>query len=352
MLKKILLSSLATSLFVFGYDFSACSLKAKDSLEPINKSYGIAIAPLYEKDLNKTIPIKSKLFMYSPNETPKGYKILKHDPFLGMYLLESKSNLKPIKLLPISNAVLEEEMASITPKDNVSGKFQSFMQSPRSYATLNVPTFKNSLISTICDNVYGIGIGEGKFIDKKYLERFLNSKEIYYGDIGIRVKQNQEDFVEVSVIDPFFPKNPFQYGDIILTINNEAIPNTQSFDRVVFDLKQGSQVPIKIKREGATLEIMALVDKRRGGMLLKEDFLGRIGISITPDFTITSVSNFAQNGFERLKVGDKVLRINQKEVPNGMDNIIHLLGEFASKPQKWLISRNDFQFFILVNEEN
>ncbi|CAM2774646.1 PDZ domain-containing protein [Helicobacter burdigaliensis] len=351
MLNKFLVCSLASCLFVFGYDFSACSLKSKDSLEPINKSYGIAIAPLYEKDLNKTTPVKSKLFMYSPNATPKGYKILKHDPYLGMYLLESKSNLKPIKLLPLTNAILEEEMASITPKDNVSGKFQSFMQSPRFFATLNVPTFKNSLISTICDNVYGIGIGEGKFIDKKYLERFLNSKEIYYGDIGIRAKQNKDDFVEVDVIDPFFPKNPFKYGDIILTINNEAIPNTQSFDRVVFDLKQGSQVPIKIKRGEATLELMALVDKRRGGMLLPEDFLGRVGLSIAPDFTITSLSPLAKNGFERLKVGDKILRVNQKEVISGMDNIIHLLGEFASKPQKWLVSRNDFQFFIVVNEE-
>lgn len=66
---------------------------------------------------------------------------------------------------------------------------------------------------------------------------------------------------------------------------------------------------------------------------------------------VTSVAPYAKNGFERLKVGDKVLRVNQQIVPKGYDAIIRLLGKFPDKTQKWLISRDDFQFFINVNQK-
>lgn len=132
----------------------------------IGQSYGIAIKPL-QKDAK--LPTKSILFFYSPNAAPKGYKILKHDPFLGFYLLESKTNLSPISLKEINNEMLEDETASITPANNVSGKISTRMQSPIDFATLNVPTFQNSLINTICEQSYGIGIGKNQFLEKSIL---------------------------------------------------------------------------------------------------------------------------------------------------------------------------------------
>lgn len=330
----------------FAYDFTACQNKAALSMEKIGQSYGIAIQSL-QKDSS---PSKSILFFYSPKNPPKGYKILKHDPFVGMYLLESKTNLTPITLKQIDSKMLEDEIASITPTKSVSGKIKNQMQSPIDFASLNTPTFPNSLISTICEHIYGIGIGNNQFIDKKYLDRFINNP-IYYGDIGIRVIQNQEDRVEVSLIDPFFENNPFKYGDIIMMVNGEAIPNVSQFNRVVFDLKEGSTIPVRIQRDGTIHNISVKVDKRHGGMLLKEDFLWRIGIEISDDFTITSVSPNAKNGFELLQVGDKVLKINQNNVPYGYNAIIRFLGDYTNMRQKWLISRKDFQFFIEVNRQ-
>lgn len=337
---------------LFAYDFEACKQKAMFSMERVNNTYGIAVKRLGNTTESETLtPSKVALFVYSPKSAPKGYKILKHDPFLGMYLLESKSELLPISLRAIHKEILEDEMASILPLEGVSGKIQTRMQSPIDYATLNTPTFPNSLISTVCDHIYGIGIGKNEFIEKAYLERFIHSDSIYYGDIGVRVFQNNDDKVEVNLIDPFFPANPFVYGDEIMMINGEAIPNVAHFNRVVFDLKEREIVPVRISRNGTVMELQVRVDKRRGGMLLKEDFLGRVGIEINSDFVITSVAPYAKNGFERLKVGDKVLRVNQQAVPKGYDAIIHLLGRYPDKTQKWLISRDDFQFFINVNQK-
>ena len=162
----LLLFSLGLSIKLVAYDFSTCQIKAVHSMEKIDQSYGIAIKPLKK---NAKLPAKSVLFFYSPNTTPKDYKILKHDPFLGFYLLESKTNLNPISLKEINSEMLEDEIASITPTHSVSGKIMTRMQSPVDFATLNVPTFQNSLINTICDQNYGIGIGKNQFLEKNNL---------------------------------------------------------------------------------------------------------------------------------------------------------------------------------------
>lgn len=54
----------------------------------------------------------------------------------------------------------------------------------------------------------GLGVGGNGFIETKFIKRFLNQKEPYYGDIGVRLKENNKRLV-VAQFDPFFPKNPF-----------------------------------------------------------------------------------------------------------------------------------------------
>lgn len=200
---KFFLCFLAFVVPLVAYDFKACERKAELSMERVGNTYGIAIRSL-EQNASKVA-----LFVYSPKTKPQNYKILKHDPFVGMYLLEPKGVLEPIDLKTIQKEILEDEMASVTPSNSVSGKIATRMQSPIDFATLNTPTFQNSLISTVCDHIYGIGIGKNAFIEKEYLERFLKSDWIYYGDIGVRVVENGDGEVEVSVIDPFFKKQSF-----------------------------------------------------------------------------------------------------------------------------------------------
>ncbi|MCI5968101.1 PDZ domain-containing protein [Helicobacter sp.] len=339
--KGVIVWLLCFSIPSFAYDFKACEKKAALSMERVGSTYGIAI---------DSLGAKAVLFVYSPKQKPRGYKVLKHDPFVGMYLLESKGALEPVNIKTIPQEILEEEIASVNPNDSVSGKIAARMQSPIDFATLNTPTFQNSLISTICDHIYGIGIGGNAFIEKVYLDRFVNSDSIYYGDIGVRVVENANG-VEVSVVDPFFKKNPFKYGDVITSINGEMIPNLASFRRVVFDLQQDAIVPVQIKRNGMRMEVQVEVDKLRGGMLLPDDFFSRVHIGVNDDFVITYVGKEARDGFERLEVGDRVLRVNQHDTPRGNDAIIRLLGEYPDKKQRWLISRDDFQFFIDVNDK-
>ena len=341
LIKILMLLSVCAPLFA--YDFKACEKRAELSMQRIGNTYGIAVQSiLYNKPV---------LFVYSPNATPRGYKILKHDPFVGMYLLETKRALEPVEIKAIHSEMLEDEIASVNPQNSVSGKIIRRMQSPIDYARLNTPTFQNSLMSTVCDSVYGIGIGRGYFIEKEYLERFLNSDSVYYGDIGVRVIQNADNAVEVNIVDPFFKGNPFRFGDVIRSVNGVMTPNIPSFRHSVFDLKEGTVVPVEIVRNGAVMEVLVRVDKLRGGMRLKDDFLSRVHIDIDDNFVITRVGEGAQNGFERLNVGDRVLRVNRRDVPQGYEAIIRLLGEYPDMRQRWLIARNNFQFFIDVNDD-
>ncbi|MDE5591592.1 MAG: PDZ domain-containing protein [Helicobacter sp.] len=340
----VCMASFFASSSLFAYDFRACEEKSALSLEKVGEHYAVAVQTFNHE--------KAKLFLYSPNSSPKGYNILKHDPFVGMYLLESKNKLLPVVIREITPDIYEEEIASVIPNDSVSGKLEKRMQSPIDFAALNTPTFSNSLISTVCDHIYGIGIGENKFIEKRYLDRFLQNDDVYYGDIGIRVFENNNHEVEVNVIDPFFKQNPFKYGDIIISIEEEIISNMSDFHRVVFDLEEGKKVSVKVKRDNAFMNLNVEVDRRRGGMLLPENFFGRVGLEVSDDFVITAVSSNVSDGFNQLKVGDKVLKINKMDVPHGLDAIIHLLGELLDVKQHWLISRNNFDFFLTINKEN
>ena len=339
---KIVFCFLLSITGIFAYDFKVCQKQASSSMEKVGSNYGVAL-----RNNNGEVV----LFYYSPKITPRGYNILKHDPFVGMYLLRPKKKLKPLDIREINGDILEQEIASITPTQSVSGKISTLQQSPVDFASLNVPTFNNSILSTICDHVYGIGIGKNYFLEKKYIDRFLNNP-VYYGDIGIRVFDNNKDLVEVNVVDPFFKDNPFTYGDIIMSINGEEISDSASFYRIVFDLPLGSKVPVKINRNNNIMDTFVVVDKRIGGMLLPENFLARIGINITDNFIISSVKSTAKNGFEKLKIGDKIIQINGKKTPTGYNNIIRMLGETPDKEQKWLVSRDDFQFFIEVNTKD
>lgn len=340
-LNILALGCLCYALPSVAYDFKACEQKAALSMERVGKTYGVAIA--------KRSSTTSVLFVYAPKQKPIGYKILKHDPFVGMYLLESKQRLEPVEIKVIPKEILEDEIASIHPNASVSGKIATRMQSPVDFATLNIPTFENSLISRICDHSYGIGIGGNAFIEKTYLERFING-DVYYGDIGVRAVETRGG-VEVDVVDPFFPGNPFRYQDIIISIDGEQIPNLASFRRIVFDLQKGRVVSVQIERKGVVKEVQVAVDGLRGGMLLPEDFFSRVHFDIDEEFVITRVGREAKDGFENLRVGDKVLRINQEEVPKGKQEIIRLLGKYPDQEQLWLISRNDFQFFLQVNRK-
>lgn len=341
MLKQILFIFIFIS-SVFAYDFKACQQKLSSSMEKIGLNYAVAISSKNGKSI---------LFYYSQKSMPKGYKIIKHDPFTGMYLLESNKKLTPIQIKEIDSDILEQEIASILPTKSVSGKINTRQQSPIDFATLNTPTFNASPLATVCDSVYGIGIGDSKFIEKKYIDRFVDNP-IYYGDIGIRVVQDHNGFIIVNLVDPFFKNNPFLYGDVIISINGETISDLASFHRVVFDLPKGDSIPVTIERNNNIVNTSVTVDSRIGGLLLPENFLSRIGIEISNDFTITNISKNAKNGFEKLMIGDKVIRINNKQTPNGYNNIIKMLGEFPDQEQKWLISRKDFQFFINVNTKD
>lgn len=190
----------------------------------------------------------------------------------------------------------------------------------------------------------GLGVGGNGFIETKFIKRFLNQQEPYYGDIGVRLEEHHKRLV-VAQFDPFFPKNPFLKNDEILAINDYKIRSLVEFEWVVSNLSYQSLAKVKIKRNHQIKEVTLKVNKRYGGFLLKDTFLERYGIALDERFIITKIGAHLPKGLDFLKLGDRILWVNHKSVAFNPK----ALREALSAPKiELLVWRQGFEFYIKV----
>lgn len=229
------------------------------------------------------------------------------------------------------------------------------------YARFSGELPRNGVISNICYQIYGLGIQKDRFIDSKYLTRFLEQKTPYYGDIGVRIysQDSKQKSLKVQYVDPFFPNNPFLQNDEIISINHKPIKDYYDFEWLVSNLKEDSLAQIQIKRtvnkkiENLNFEIK--VQKRYGGFLIPDLFFERIGIELNDQLEIIGTDSKKQNLQQGLLKGDVILWINgqkifdydRKDSKEIQARVRHLLTQAVSLGKlDILISRGGFQFTI------
>ncbi|PAF50954.1 hypothetical protein BKH43_03615 [Helicobacter sp. 13S00401-1] len=259
--------------------------------------------------------LKGKGFVGFSKTRPKDARVAKYDPFSGLFLLDS--NLKSklgYTLMDIDTYARTRELVSADAKGARGVRLAKAQEGFLDYGRINGHIAQNGVLSNICYQIYGIGVGGDSFIEKPYIMRFLDSKSVHYGDIGVRFKLSDAENAnfEVLYVDPFFKDNPFRKGDVLISINNVAPRSFKDLSERILNLKQGSLVKVDVRRDGKVLSFEVRAGKRYGGLLLPDSFLERFNLKLSDDFVVLSAPSSGK--FSELKKGDKILKINNLDL--------------------------------------
>lgn len=339
----------------WGYDYTSCQ-----------RYYKVASSPSNQTRLINVEHNKQKFTIGFFKEHPKEGNLIKEDPFIGLYAF-STANQKDEQtyiIRAIDERAMKLNMASIALNYSEAGIILEAQKGYLTYGRFTAPTRQNGVVSNICYQIYGLGMGENLFMDSRYLVRFLEQKEPYYGDIGIRLyPPNPEDkTLKVEFVDPFFPNVPFLKDDEILSINNHIFKDYYDFEWFVTNLPENSVANVKIRRGESITEYQVNVSRRYGGFLLPDRFFERLGITLDNNLTITSTNPNLQGLQQGLLEGDTILWINNQKILSSETQstqevarrLRYLLTQAVSLGKlDVLISRGGFQFTLnLINGLN
>jgi len=282
--------------------------------------------------------LKNQKLIYS--NTKPDANILKHDPFLNLYLIKDSKKFKhPFR----TNYKLSLGSAALTSKMITEGKIIKKQIGLNKFATFSEAVYAPSLLLNSCCALDGLITPQG-IIEKEYIDNFLNSKKLEYGDIGIRV-DDEKNLVIVQRVNPFDSSIEFVKGDCIVSIDKLKVKNSAEVMRKILFSKLGEKIKVKIKRENKFLTLDTTIKKRYGGGYISDTFLETKGLYFSEDLTILKIGDeFKKYG---LLVGDKLLQVNGKKV-NTISDIRKNIEDFKHFASL-LFTRENFQFFVNIN---
>lgn len=319
------LNFLLLNLYACKDGFEACKLKTIHSGAITNQTLQIPVQKNQRLIFSKKIP---------------NAKIIKHDPYLSLYLVEDRKKFKhPFRV----NMKLSLGTAGVNKKRAIEGKILKHQVGLNSLATYSELLPVPSMILTSCCALEGIVTPRG-IIEKEYINRFLKIKKVTYSDIGIRVK-DEKKLVIVTASNPFMKSNPFEKDDCILELDGKKVKNSAILMRDILFSKIGSTHKVKIKRDNKVLIVNVKSQLRKGGGCLSDTFLEFLGISFDKNLNIVKIEKKALR--YALRLGDKLLQINGVKVKKER-NISEIL-EKSKKSSKLLFQREQFQFFVTLD---
>jgi hypothetical protein len=320
----IALNILIFNLYACKGGFDSCKKKIIDS------------KAIYNQQLQ--IPVEKHKRLIFSKTPPKNAKILKHDKFLHLYLVEDKKGFKyPFRI----NNKLTLGTAAVDKKMVLEGKITKHQVGLNKLAKYNEALFVPSILLNSCCALEGIVTPKG-IIEKEYIERFLKVKKVEYADIGIRIKD--DGCVKVIASSPFLEGNPFKMNDCILSFDKKKVYNASELMRWILFAKVGSTHKVKVKRDGKIITLSVKSTKRKGGGFISDTFLEFLGLTFNKSLHVVKIAPKAKK-YQLLK-GDKLLQINGVEIKSQQD----ILNELAKsqKESYLLFERRNFQFFIHI----
>ena len=303
--------------------FNSCVKKVKDSKSLVNNTLQIPIS-------------KHRRLVFSTTR-PKG-KILKYDPFLALYIVEDKKGFKyPFRI----NMREPSGIAAINKIAAVEGRIFKRQVGLNQFAYFKYKVKAPAVLTNSCCSLEGILTPKG-VIEKVYIKRFIDKKDIRYSDIGIRVADTKNG-VQVISYDPFMRNNPFKKGDYILAMDGKKARNSAELMRRILFAKVGSTHNVKVKRNGKILNIKVRTQKRLSGGYKVETYLEKYGLTFDKNLYIIKIDK-TKNKYGLLR-GDQLLQVNGIPVKNQKDVMKHVSNfKFHAT---LLFQRNaNFQFFM------
>jgi hypothetical protein len=322
----ILFNLLFINLYACKGGYESCKQKIKDSHSIQNHQLRLIVN-------------KHQRLIYSKTK-PSG-KILKHDPYLHLYLVEDKKGFEYPFLI---NHRVALGIAAVNKKDAVEGRIKTHQLGLHHFATFSEPLPKRPcVLVTSCCSLEGIVTTKG-IIEKEYIDRFLKIKKVQYADIGIQLKKENKKIFVIGV-NTFQKNNPFKINDVILAFNGKKVHNESSLLRWILFSKIGSISKVKIQRNSKVLTLKVKNQNRYGSGTKESYFFEFFGLSLDKKMKIANIKANAKK--YHLKLGDKLLMINQKNV-SSPEGILKILSQ-TKESVNLLFQRDDFQFFVKVN---
>lgn len=320
----LLLNLLFINLFSCQGGYNSCINKVKDSNTIQSSSLAIPVSG-------------NRLLVYSKN-TPNA-KIIKHDPFLSLYLIEDRKKFAyPFKI----NMRQQLGTAMVNDKRAIEGKVLNEQVGLNMLSTFSEKLLFPSLLTSSCCSLEGIVTSRG-IIDKNYIKRFLSSSTATYSDIGIRV-ENDNGLVIVTSSNPYIENNPFKKGDCIVALDGKKVNKASVFMRKILFSKIGSKHKIKIKRNKKMMTFNILSSKRYGGGDVSDTFLEQKGIYFDETLHIVKLPEHLKN--YGLLIGDQLMQVNGVVVKS-QDELLQYIENFKDF-SSLLFSRRKFQFFVNI----
>ncbi len=288
---------------------------------------------------NIVIPLKNHQKLIYSTSLPNA-KVIKHDPFLNLYLVENKNYVRyPFRI----NNSISKGRASVNDKRVIKGKLRTNQIGLNTLATYTKVVSAPSLLLGSCCNLEGLVTPNG-IIQKEYLDHFINSKNKYYSDIGVRVI-DEGKLIIIKRVNPFDKNMKFKKDDCITHLNGKRVKNASSFMMAILFSKLGTKFDIKIIRDGKKLSITTKTTQRFGGGFVSDTFLEQNGLYFSDNLTIIRIGKkYEKYG---LDIGDRLIQVNGKKVSSISDirETIDDFKHFASL----LFTRKHFQFFVNIN---
>ena len=317
-----LFSLLPVTLLSASIDFKSCQLKYQVSSIVIGKTQGFAVDTQYA--------------LYYSEKEPSG-EVIKRDPFLGLNLIKAPRPFKHIFKFYNNDP---KQLAAVLPKKVSEGTIISEQTGLNTLGQFSKSVEDNALITGTCCGVIGLATPKG-IIDKSYIRHFLESKEVVYADIGIRL--GDKEGTRVIEVNPFFEDSPFFLNDLIVSMDAKKTKSAAQLSRDILFSSPGSQHTFVLIRDGKELKLNAVFQKRLSGGLVPDSFFDLFGLMLDENLIVKE-----DNARYEIKQSDRLLAVMGKEVKT-LGDIRQLLSAEKSNPSKsvvLLFRRNGFDFFI------
>jgi len=289
---------------------------------------------------------KNRALLYS--DKPIKLKYIKHDPFLGLYLVNTPKKMKyTFNIVPHTPIALR----SISNEREVNGRIIKRQIGLNSLAKFSSKGQLSSLITSSCCQLNGIMTSYGRLIERDYIDRFLSINRIDYADVGIRIKQGESRPI-VEAADPFFPNNPFQEGDEIISMNAKSLNSASELMKKILFSGSLKKHKFEVIRSAKHLTLEVKSQKRKGGGLLNDSFLEPMGVSLDANLNVVRVEKNSTIDKLGIKVGDKLLKIGVNKIssPTKVRSALSLEQSMKNKKISILFERNSFQFFVQIDK--
>ncbi len=334
---RILLLVSLIILSLQGLDFEPCFQKNSKAMFTY-KGY-----PAIGVDKHRAIVITVK-----KPEDDENFTFIRGNRFLKMVLMESKKELDYIHLTPTDKYLKADEVAVIT-KDGYEIGEVTKREIAFNFATFSKPVPKGSVIGIKCYSTVGIGIGNNKFVETRYVKFFLDTDPFMYGDIGARFTEDIKEPI-VYLTDPYRKGVEFLPGDQIIEVNGTKITSSLQLQDIILFSKPGTFMNIKMIRDGKEIEKKIEVYKLLGDSFDNETFLERFGLEFDEHLVVTKIRKGSQAEKKWLKPGDILRQVDDIEVSTPSE-VARLLSQSKNINGQFIFERDNFQFFIKLQEK-